>query len=110
MVQTLGYLDFDVIGPFATVSDALAAVEREAIDAAILDINLAGEMVYPVAKALKARNVPFVFMTGYGWEAGTGPFPEARVFQKPIDREVLRQLFVASAPEVIAPKARAFAH
>jgi len=54
--------------------------------------------------------VPFVFMTGYGSEAGTGPFPEAQVFQKPIDRDVLRQLFVASAPEMIAPKARAFAH
>src|SRR5262249_55566921 len=62
MVQTLGYLDFDVIGPFATVNDALAAVEREVIDAAILDINLAGEMVYPVATALQARNLPFVFM------------------------------------------------
>jgi len=110
MVQTLGYLDFDVIGPFATVKDALAAVECEAIDAAILDINLAGEMVYPVATELQARSVPFVFMTGYGSEAGTGPFPEAQVFQKPIDRDVLRQLFVASAPEMIAPKARAFAH
>jgi PAS domain S-box-containing protein len=109
MVQTLGYLDFDVIGPFATVNDAIAAVEREVIDAAILDINLAGEMVYPVATALQARNVPFVFMTGYGTEAVTGPFPQAPVFQKPIDREVLRQLFVAHAPEMIAPKARAFA-
>jgi PAS domain S-box-containing protein len=110
MVQTLGYLEFDVIGPLATVNDALAAVEREPMDAAILDINLGGEMVYPVATALKARNVPFVFMTGYGSETVTGPFPEARIFQKPIDPEVLRQLFVASRPEMVARRAAAFAH
>jgi two-component sensor histidine kinase/CheY-like chemotaxis protein len=110
MVQTLDYLEFDVIGPLASVNDALAAVEREPLDAAILDINLGGEMVYPVAMALKARNVPFVFMTGYGSEAVTGPFPEARIFQKPIDREVLRQLFVANAPEMVAHRAAAFAH
>ncbi|HEY6255384.1 MAG TPA: hypothetical protein VIY51_06275, partial [Xanthobacteraceae bacterium] len=71
---------------------------------------LGGEMVYPVAAALAARKLPFVFMTGYGSEAATGPFPEARVFQKPIDREVLRQLFVANPPEMVAHRARAFAH
>jgi PAS domain S-box-containing protein len=110
MVQTLGDLDFDVVGPFGTVDEAIAAIEREPIDAGILDINLGGEMVYPVAGALQARKVPFVFMTGYGSEAVAAPFPDVRIFQKPIDRDVLRHLFVANSPDVIPLKARAFAH
>jgi CheY-like chemotaxis protein len=107
MVQTLSDLDFDVVGPFATVPDAMAAIEREHVDAGILDINLGEDMVYPVAGALRARGVPFVFTTGYGSEAVTGPFPEARIFQKPIDREVLRHLFVTNSADVIPLRARA---
>jgi hypothetical protein len=38
-------------------------------DAAVLDINLAGERVYPVAALLAKRNVPFMFVTGYGYDA-----------------------------------------
>jgi PAS domain S-box-containing protein len=107
MVQTLGDLDFEVVGPFATVPDALAAIEREHVDAGILDINLGKEMVYPVAGALRARGVPFVFTTGYGSEAVVGPFPETRIYQKPIDREVLRHLFVTNSADVIPLRARA---
>lgn len=98
MEQNLRDLDFDVVGPFGTVHEALAAVDREPIDAGILDINLAGEMAYPIAYVLRARNVPFVFMTGYGAETIAAPFPEVRIFQKPLERDVLRSLFVTSAP------------
>src|ERR1700730_3320703 len=110
MAQTLGDLDFEVVGPFGTVDEAIAAIEREPIDAGILDINLGGEMVYPVAGALQARKVPFVFMTGYGSEAVAAPFPDVRIFQKPIEREILQNLFVANSPDVISLRARAFAH
>ena len=55
-----------VVGPVATVADALAAVADEApLDAAVLDVNLGGTPVFPVADALVARGVPFVFLTGY---------------------------------------------
>ena len=54
-----------VVGPFPRVEPALKAAREEALDAAVLDINLAGERVYPVAQALSERNVPFVFATGY---------------------------------------------
>jgi DNA-binding NtrC family response regulator len=110
MAQTLGDLDFEVVGPFGTVDEAIGAIEREPIDAGILDINLGGEMVYPVAGALQARKVPFVFMTGYGSEAVAAPFPDVRIFQKPIEREILQNLFVANSPDVISLRARAFAH
>ena len=55
-----------VLGPVGTVRDAMALIEAEAqIDGAILDTNLRGEMVFPVADALEERGVPFLFTTGY---------------------------------------------
>jgi DNA-binding NtrC family response regulator len=54
------------VGPFGDVSSALAAARRETVDAAVLDINLAGEMVFPVAEALAERGVPFLLLSGYG--------------------------------------------
>ena len=79
-------------------AEALAAVDRERVDGAILDINLGGEMAYPLASVLHARKVPFVFMTGYGADAVATPFPGVRVFQKPLERDMLRSLFAADAP------------
>ena len=74
-----------VIGPFARVGDALAAAQTEVVDLALLDVNVAGEKVFPVAYALEERGVPFLFLTGYGqsalllqnrpdWEAVAKPF------------------------------------
>ncbi|CCM79438.1 response regulator [Rhizobium mesoamericanum] len=55
-----------VVGPVATIEDALALIETEPrIDGAILDANLQGDMVFPVADKLSERNVPFLFTTGY---------------------------------------------
>jgi PAS domain S-box-containing protein len=109
MEQTLRELDFDVVGPFGTVHEALAAIERTPIDAGILDINLGGEMAYPIARILQGRKVPFVFMTGYGAETIGAPFPGVRTYQKPLERETLRQLFAANAPDPTLVKPAALA-
>ena len=54
----------DVIGPVATVADALHLIDQvPEIDAAVLDVNLGQEAIFPVADALRARKVPFVFST-----------------------------------------------
>ena len=59
-----------VIGPESNIDDGLRSAMGEAsLDAALLDVNVAGREVFPVAEALRARGVPFVFSTGYG-EAG----------------------------------------
>lgn len=56
----------DILGPVPTLEDALGLLGREErIDGAVLDVNLRGEMAFPVADALMARGVPFVFSTGY---------------------------------------------
>jgi CheY-like chemotaxis protein len=54
------------VGPAARVADALALIGESVPDAALLDVNLAGEKVYPVADHLMAHDIPFVFLTGYG--------------------------------------------
>lgn len=54
-----------VVGPFGRLDEALVAAEGETLDAGLLDVNLAGEMVFPVAEALDRRGVPFLLVTGY---------------------------------------------
>ena len=55
-----------VTGPIPRLAQAVDAADRETCDAAVLDVNLAGERIYPVADILSRRNIPFVFVTGYG--------------------------------------------
>jgi light-regulated signal transduction histidine kinase (bacteriophytochrome)/ActR/RegA family two-component response regulator len=60
-----GRLGWKIIGPASRVNEALALAKTEHFDAAFLDINLAGEMSWPVAAVLKERGIPFAFSTGY---------------------------------------------
>jgi CheY-like chemotaxis protein len=56
----------EVLGPVPSIEEATAMIDAEArIDAAILDVNLRGDMVFPVADALAGRGIPFAFATGY---------------------------------------------
>lgn len=58
-------LGHEVVGPAATVDQAMALAEMEGIDAAFLDIQLGDRTVFPVAERLSERGVPFAFVTGY---------------------------------------------
>ena len=86
-------LDFgcEVIGPAARLSAALDAVNREHVDLAILDVNVAGEPIYPVAEALAERSVPFVFSTGYGSAGIKDAYRDRPVLQKPFAQHDLKQ-------------------
>jgi CheY-like chemotaxis protein len=87
MLEDLGY---DVAYSAASVVKALAWIEAGGeVDLALLDVNLGGEPVFPVADALKARGVPFAFSTGYG-EAHDPRFREAPLLGKPIMVERLQ--------------------
>jgi PAS domain S-box-containing protein len=94
MSDMLTELGFHVVGPFGRVADAIAAVGNEDIHGAVLDVNLDGEMVYPVADAVAARGVPFVFVTGYGAEGIDARFARIPVLQKPIERQMLQRVFL----------------
>ena len=64
--ESLRALGADVLGPVGNIDDALDLIaETPDIDGAVLDLNLGGEMSYPIADALAERSIPFVFTTGY---------------------------------------------
>jgi len=89
----LSDLGCEVLGPAGSVRAALELLGRETPDAAILDVNLGGEPVYPVAEALRAAGVPFVLATGYGQAGVAEAFREALVLQKPFEQGELERRF-----------------
>jgi len=90
-----------VLGPFPRVAPALSCIAEEtAFDAAVLDVNLHGQSVLPVAEALVARRVPFLFATGYGAEGVPAAFRNRVVLTKPCR---IRTLLAAVAELVASP-------
>jgi CheY-like chemotaxis protein len=89
----------EVVGPAATVKDALALVAGAGpLDGAVLDINLRGEMAYPVADALLTRGIPFVFTTGYDEAVIPSRFTGIVRCEKPANPvKVAEVLFAGSA-------------
>jgi CheY-like chemotaxis protein len=87
-----------IVGPFGRLSQALKSAQEDAIDVALLDVNLHGEQVFPVADALAARGIPFVFVTGYG--AGGLPlrFKDSPVLTKPYRPAAVLAALTASLP------------
>jgi CheY-like chemotaxis protein len=79
-----------VIGPAATVTDALDVIASADLNGAILDVNLSGKAAFPVADALADRHIPFIFVTGY-LIAHHVPARHANVrrFEKPIASSVI---------------------
>jgi len=75
-----------VLGPTATLEDALEVIQLEdQIDGAILDLNLGGEAAYPIADLLVDRRVPIVFSTGYDQSEIPAHFAKVKRCEKPID-------------------------
>ncbi len=87
-----------VIGPAARVNQTLDLRDGCRLDAAALDLNVAGELVYPVADALAHRGIPFIFATGYGADCLARPYRDRPVLQKPFLLGQLRQTMLASLP------------
>ncbi len=88
---------WSVIGPFSVVADARDVALKTPINAAILDVNVNGDLVYPLAELLREKAIPFVFVTGYGVESIDPRFQNVQVLHKPIERDVLKRLFVMPA-------------
>ena len=84
----------DVVGPVSTIYDALRLADEERkFDAAVLDMNLRGEMIWPVADLLSGRNVKLVFVTGYDGSLLKKRYRLSSIIQKPTPaRAVVRLL------------------
>jgi two-component sensor histidine kinase/CheY-like chemotaxis protein len=94
MRDTLLEQGFSVVGPFAKTGEAFAAARDTQVHAAVLDVNLNGEVIYPVAEILKGRGVPFVFVSGYEADSIDVRFSGIPVLRKPIERRALQNAFV----------------
>ena len=97
--EALDELGFSVLGPFNRISEAMIALRNNRIDAAVLDVNLGGELIYPLADVLAADHVPFVFITGYGAEEIEPRYARVPVLQKPIEATALKSVFARRADE-----------
>jgi DNA-binding response OmpR family regulator len=87
MVEALGHR---VVAEAASVDDGRTCAETENYDLAILDINLRGFNVKPVAQIIKRRGLPLFFLTGYGIKGVPDEFKEMPVLDKPCTSELLR--------------------
>ncbi len=82
----------DVVGPVGRLDRAVSCALDGRLDAAVLDVNLGGERIFPAADVLAARGVPFVFLTGYGREALPDRFRDRPAARKPYSARVLLML------------------
>jgi two-component SAPR family response regulator len=95
--DSLDELGFSVIGPFSRISEAMIALRNNHVDAAVLDVNLGGELIYPLADVLTADHVPFVFITGYGADEIERRYASIPILQKPIEPGALKSVFASRA-------------
>ncbi|WP_375428588.1 response regulator [uncultured Sphingomonas sp.] len=77
----------------ATVSQALALIDAEEFDVATLDVNLNGTKSYPIADALGARGVPYMFATGQGTEGVPERYHERPILRKPFNYQDVSDRF-----------------
>jgi CheY-like chemotaxis protein len=90
--ETLQSLGCTVLGPFSDLAEAIEAATRQQVDAAVLDINLRGEMVYPLAEYLHRQGIPFVFTTGYAVKDVPEQFRAFGCLRKPVSAWTLKKV------------------
>jgi len=89
MLEDLGY---GLAAEAGDIAEATKIAETHAFDIAILDVNVNGRVISPVAELIQARNIPFVFATGYGSQGVPEEFRNRPTLQKPFQMETLRDM------------------
>ena len=82
---------WQIVGPAPTIDKALDLIDQTPIDIAVLDVNLQGQIITPVAQKLQSLGIPFLFLTGYGDTDDMLPshlnaYP---MLYKPVDEQIL---------------------
>lgn len=98
-IEGLGH---EIVATAGTVQHALDIVKQKRLDLAILDVNVAGQHVFPVADLLAERGIPFCFATGYGKRGLKAPYQDCPVLMKPFTERQLAEMIArifAPAPE-----------
>lgn len=90
MAQALARAGARLVGPYPAISAAIKALQSDPVlDAAVLDVNLRGQDVFPLAEMLASRSIPFIFATGYDRDILPEEYRHARVLEKPFEVEQL---------------------
>jgi len=97
--DVLGEAGYVVIGPIAQLDRAVEAAQQQAIDLALLDVNLMGKQVYPVAAVLVSRGIPFLFMSGYGDGSLPAEYAGRPAVAKPYKMKALLDALEALRPQ-----------
>lgn len=87
-----------IVGPFDRIDAAMDAATSGALDLALLDVNVAGRTIYPVAEALARRDIPFLLLSGYGDAAVPVEHPDWRACAKPFRPEELIAMLIDQLP------------
>jgi CheY-like chemotaxis protein len=100
LADMLSELGLSIAAEAARLDEALEAARNAELDVAILDVNLGGEPICPVADALGARGIPFVFATGYGERALPAKHQDRPTLKKPFQLENLRRALESAFAQV----------
>ena len=87
--SVLGDAGFSVVGPIATIASALATIERERLDVAVLDIRIHDSQAYAIADALAARGIPFLFVSGFARKDMPPNYRHYAYIPKPFEPEAI---------------------
>jgi DNA-binding response OmpR family regulator len=100
LADTVTELGCTVVGPAGTLADGLRHAADADLDGALLDVNLSNnETSFPIAERLRARGVPFVFLSGYDLESAFPPeFKSVERLAKPVDARRLSQAMMDVFP------------
>ena len=93
MLDDLGHT---LAGEAARIDEALKLARRAEFDVAILDVDLNGQPIWPVAEVLVARGLPFILATGYGQRGVPEPYRGTPTLGKPFDADALEQAIKAA--------------
>lgn|GEM_PF-1925241 len=83
-----------VVGPCGTLTDAAAFAETNNLHAAVLDVDVAGESIKPVAERLRQRGVPFVLLTGFSRQDLDAELQDAPILSKPVEHGAVSKFLV----------------
>jgi len=106
MEAALAELGCTSIVTAATVNQALSLIRTQALDIAILDVNLDGEPSYAIADALAMLGIPFIFTTGYSTPAFGGSYRDRPVLRKPYRDEELEEVLTSLLALAATPDSR----
>ncbi|HEX4411645.1 MAG TPA: response regulator [Xanthobacteraceae bacterium] len=95
MLEDLGHT---VAGQAGTIDEALELAKKGEFDVALLDVNVNGKPITPVAEILNERGLPFVFASGYGQGGVPDAYKTRPALQKPFQIEALQQAIDAAVP------------